>query len=318
MDKKVQKGTLILIIILLAIFIPLAGLGVYYKFAGPVENSIKENTNKEFFFDNKLWFYKEDGSLLGTYNCLSNNCNYAKNSIDDSNYGLNYFLENKDAKIKIINNRYAILSDNNSFSEAFVFDIVNNISYKMAAYLSAKDYGVGLANNMLIVQNSEKKYGVIKLDNAIEIVLPFEYDFIGLKNKLDSDGKLLTDYFITYKNNSWVLTDKNGAFLTVNITDSIIDFTGTYIITKNSQNLYHIINYNNESLITEDFAKLAFVDKYLACTTTQNTFYLYDLANKEIVSEIYDISDDDIIITEVDTNNNVIISINDTVMETIS
>ena len=318
MDKKVQKGALILIIILLIIFVPLACLGLYFRFSGPVESPVKENVGKEFFFDNKLWFYKEDGSLLGTYECTTKNCNYALNTVDDSNYGLDSFESNEDERIKIIDNRYAILNDNETSEEAFVYDIVNNTSYKMAAYVSAKDYGVGLADNMLIVKNSAQKYGVIKLADTIEIVLPFEYDFIGLKNEVNSEGKLATDYFITLKNGNWNLTDKNGATLTVDIADTIIDYTGTYIITKNNQEIYHLINYNNEAILTDDFANLSFIDKYLSCTTVDNTFYLYDLANKKIASETYDITANDEILTDVDTNNNVVISINDQVVETIS
>ena len=318
MDKKVQKGALILIIILLIIFVPLAGLGLYFRFSGPVESPVKENVGKEFFFDNKLWFYKEDGSLLGTYECTTKNCNYALNTVDDSNYGLDSFESNEDERIKIIDNRYAILNDNENSEEAFVYDIVNNTSYKMAAYVSAKDYGIGLADNMLIVKNSAQKYGVIKLADTIEIVLPFEYDFIGLKNEVNSEGKLATDYFITLKNGNWNLTDKNGATLTVDIADTIIDYTGTYIITKNNQEIYHLINYNNEAILTDDFANLSFIDKYLSCTTVDNTFYLYDLANKKIASETYDITANDEILTDVDTNNNVVISINDQVVETIS
>lgn len=318
MDKKVQKGALILIIILLIIFVPLAGLGLYFRFSGPVESPVKENVGKEFFFDNKLWFYKEDGSLLGTYQCTTKNCNYALNTVDDSNYGLDSFESNEDERIKIIDNRYAILNDNETSEEAFVYDIVNNTSYKMAAYVSAKDYGVGLADNMLIVKNSAQKYGVIKLADTIEIVLPFEYDFIGLKNEVNSEGKLATDYFITLKNGNWNLTDKNGATLTVDIADTIIDYTGTYIITKNNLEIYHLINYNNEAILTDDFANLSFIDKYLSCTTVDNTFYLYDLANKKIASETYDITANDEILTDVDTNNNVVISINDQVVETIS
>ncbi len=318
MDKKVQKGALILIIILLIIFVPLACLGLYFRFSGPVESPVKENVGKEFFFDNKLWFYKEDGSLLGIYECTTKNCNYALNTVDDSNYGLDSFESNEDERIKIIDNRYAILNDNETSEEAFVYDIVNNTSYKMAAYVSAKDYGVGLADNMLIVKNSAQKYGVIKLADTIEIVLPFEYDFIGLKNEVNSEGKLATDYFITLKNGNWNLTDKNGATLTVDIADTIIDYTGTYIITKNNQEIYHLINYNNEAILTDDFANLSFIDKYLSCTTVDNTFYLYDLANKKIASETYDITANDEILTDVDTNNNVVISINDQVVETIS
>ena len=92
MNPKVQKGALIVLIILLCIFVPLAGAGLYFKYTGSSEPATLENTNKDFFFDNQLWFYsKSDGSLLGTYSCENPICGYALNTNNDAEYEINSY-----------------------------------------------------------------------------------------------------------------------------------------------------------------------------------------------------------------------------------
>ena len=317
MNPKVQKGAFILLIILLAIFVPLAGVSMFFRFTGPTESSSKENVNKEFYFDNKLWFYQNDGTLLGTYECKTTNCGYAINTLTDEEYGIHSPSTSKDTPISLINERYAILTDSTTSTEAFVYDIVNGTSYQQAAYLSAKDYGIGISDNLLIVENANHQYGVIRLSNMIEPVLTLEYNFIGLKDQKDEEGKVLADYFIVSNDNGWRLMDQNGAVLTSTLKDAIVDYTGTYLITRNENNYYHVVDYNNNSILPDDFANLSFTDKYLNCFTISGEFYVYDIANQEIVSSTYKIDENDDVLTTVDPNNNVVISINNSVVETI-
>ena len=134
MNPKVQKGALFLIIFLLVIFVPLACYGLFLKLTGPGETSGLDNVNHEFYFDNKLWFYQDDGTLLGTYECKTSHCGYAVNTINDDEYGVNSATVAEDEPIKIINNRFAVLTDTSdtSITEAFIYDIVSGVSYPMA------------------------------------------------------------------------------------------------------------------------------------------------------------------------------------------
>ena len=319
MNPKVQKGALFLIIFLLIIFVPLAGYGLFLKLTGPGETTGLDNVNHEFYFDNKLWFYQDDGTLLGTYGCKTSHCGYAVNTIADGEYGVNSAPVAEDEPIKIINNRFAVLTDTSdtSVTEAFIYDIVSGVSYQQAAYLSAKDYGIGISGNLLIVENASHQYGVIRLNDVITPVVPIQYTFIGLTDQKDENGKILADYFIVAKENGWRLIDQNGAMLTSEILEAIVDYTGTYLITRSEEGYYHLLDYNNNSILSEDFSYLSFTDKYLNCFTTTNEFYVYDIANQEIVSQTYTIDEDDEVLTTVDPNNNVVISINNEVVETI-
>ena len=318
MNPKIKKGSLITIIVLLVIFVPLAVIGTISHFANKEETTSNDNTNpnQEFYYNNALWFYGPNKELLNTYACTTTNCGYALNNLEDSKYGLEFFDLEPETAIKTIADRYAVLKDAKT-EEAFIYDYVNGISYKMAAYMSAKDYGIGLSDNRLIVQNKNGQYGVIKLADAIEVSIPMEYGFLGLKGDLDDNGLLLADHFIASKDGLWQLKSANGAVLTEMINNPIVDFTGTYIITKNSQNQYELKNYENESIIEGVFKKLSFTDRYINVTTMDSQFYIYDPEIHSIISETYDITDNDEIFSTVDTNNNVVISLNNEVVETI-
>ncbi len=319
MNPKVQKGALFLILFLLVIFVPLAGFGVFLKLTGSDRSNTLDNVNHEFYFDNKLWFYQDDGTLLGTYECKTSKCGYAMNVVTDGEYGVNSIEVEENEPIKIINNRFALLTDtlDETTTEAFIYDLVNGISYQQASYFSAKDYGVGIGGNLLIVENASHQFGVIRLNDIIAPVLPIQYSFIGLTDQKDETGKLLADYLIVANENSWRLIDQNGAMLTSEIFEPIVDYTGTYLITRNEEGYYHLVDYNNNALLEEDFSNLSFTDKYVNCFTTTNEFYVYDVASQEIVSQIYPIDDRDEVLSVIDTNNNVVISINNRVVETI-
>ena len=65
-----DKKTLVVIIVLLVIFVPLAVMGIYQHITKE-EQEIAENVNHEFIFNNRVYFYVDD-NLVGTYEC--SNC----------------------------------------------------------------------------------------------------------------------------------------------------------------------------------------------------------------------------------------------------
>ena len=73
-----DKKTLITIIILLVVFLPLGLVGTIKHFSTSKTNvDVNSNPNKEFIYNNKLYFYYEN-ELLATYECST--CN---NSVMD-------------------------------------------------------------------------------------------------------------------------------------------------------------------------------------------------------------------------------------------
>ena len=98
-----RKSTLIVIIVLLVIFLPLAIFTTTMHMKD--KNQVIESPNHEFFYNGKLYFYHND-ELLGTYTCESDDyCDYAI-SRNNFSYELAEHKGETNEKIPLINNRY--------------------------------------------------------------------------------------------------------------------------------------------------------------------------------------------------------------------
>lgn len=322
MNPKIQKGTLITIIILLIILIPLTVAGFYFHFAGTPEDSTTDNPNHEFHYNNALWFYDDNGNLLSTYECETDNCNYADSYTNDQEYAIDFYQSDEESTDHtmdyIINNQYVFLTDFASANhEAFLYDVKNGTSYKSVTYSSVKNYDVGIAGNLFIVENSDHKYGVLQIGLTAQLVIPFEYDFIGLINETDEDGRVLGDYFVAMQGGSWYILGSGDAVLTEGIPDEIVTYNGTYIITKDVQENYHLINYQNEPVLEESFIDLSFTDRYLNCVTSSRQFYVFDLESNTTISNTYALLLTDTYETVINQTGDLEIYINNQITETI-
>lgn len=322
LNPKIQKGTLITIIILLVVFVGLTAAGFYFHFAGTPEENIVENPNHEFHYNNALWFYDTDNNLIGTYECETANCNFATSYTNDTEYTIDSYQEESTEEINhidtLINNQYVFLTDfENIEHEAFLYDVKNGVSYKSVTYSSVKDYGIGIAENRFIVENSEHKYGVLQIEGLAQLILPFEYDFIGLINTTGEDKLLLSDYFVVLQDGNWSIVDANGAVLTEQIPEEIVTYNGSYIITVDTLNNYHIVNYQNERVLTEDFLELSFTDRYLNCVTLNRDFYVLDLVSGMPITNTYALLPTDTYNTEINADSDLEVYINNVLEQTI-
>ena len=111
-----DKKTLITIIVLLVIMIPISGYATYKHFYIP-KNTLKENTNKEMFFDNKVYLYL-DGQFLGYYDCTT--CSKVDYIINDNSYHTNYYRNGTEDMNGAINSMYAIFKEND---QAVVYNL---------------------------------------------------------------------------------------------------------------------------------------------------------------------------------------------------
>jgi len=317
-SSKIQKGALITIIVLLLIFVPLTISAFYFKLSG--RDTSKENVNKEFHFDNKLWFYDDTGSLLGTYECETANCDLAVNFENDKEYSLASISNSESISIPIYHNQYAFLRDESDASshKAFLFDIKSGKAYKEMTYEAVKNYGVGIADDMLILENDSHKFGVMKIGAVMMPLLSFEYDFIGLLDSRNEDGEVLADYFVTLKDGFWSIISQSGAVVAENIVAEIVSFNGTYIITHDNSNVYHLIDFQNNDVLGQTFKNLSFTDRYLNCFTNDNYFYVYDLMKQEIISEEYSLRNKDQVDTKINAGGNLEIYINEKLKATVT
>ncbi len=320
-SPKVQKAAVITIVLLLVIFSFLSGYGIYLKVTTKteIETPEKENLEKEKYFDGKLWFYNEEGKLLGTYQCDTLNCDIGKNVINDTLYSIDYYVSEEEY-FQIMNNRYIFLKDNEdeTSEEVFLFDIIHNVAYKANKYKSVKNYGIGLENNLYIVENGAGKFGILQVDTNPYMTVPFEYDFIGVINQIGEDGLLITDYFVTLSDGYWNIMAKNQIILTSSIMNEIVTFNEEYVIVKDNLDNYQLLNYNGTSKLSISFQKLSFTEKYLNCLTLDQEFYVYNISAGYPISEPFAIREGDMVETIITEQNQLEIYVNDNLEEIVS
>lgn len=310
MDNKHKKGAFIITLVLFLIFLPLTVIGIMYH-----KQNKDDNPNKVFYLNNKLYFYSK-GNLLGTYECQFKNCGYAKESNLDSDYKIDSYVSLLTPKI--INNKYAFISDyKDNQSMIYLFDIKNNDSSIM--YESYNDYGIGINDNYYIIKGLNGLYGVIKVTDKVETVIPFNYEYIALYNKVDLEtNKLDNSKFIVKKDNKWKLIDASEGEYTALFDDVITAYDDTTVITK-KDDFYNLSLYNGTPKVIGSFInykKLNYIGNYLEVIDITNNYYIYNLNTMSKVSQSYIVNENTQITTE-EKDNSIIIVIDGEEKETI-
>ncbi len=307
---KNKKIALINIVILLVIFLPITIIGLVKHIQ---DSAVIENPNHDFFYDNSLWFYDAKDNLINTYKCKSSICELAKPIIDDDTYHINYYKDGVDDVIKYNGSSHTFINDNNVIS---LYDIRNGKSF--INLKSIKTYNTTLDNNLYIVQNGiNNLWGVIKIDNTgtndFKNIIPLDYEFIGLKNKLTEDGKLDTETFIVSKNSMWYLINQTNTTMCQAIDMPLVDYSPNYIIGYRDE--YMIFNYNGERLYEQyHIDSYTYADKYIGLIQDQ-TLYVYN--NIELL-KTYELSGDNNDISFTYSDNKLNISIGNLLLDSLN
>lgn len=277
-----NKGVLILIIVLMVITSTFAIWGYIANLSGVNKVPVRENVNRDFHYENKLYFYNLL-ELIGTYECKTSSCDYAKGTIDDNKYSLNYYKDAKESPIKYIAKRYAFLTDGSD--DIIFYDILNK--QVKDTYKAVKNYEIGLDNDLYIVQDKNNKWGVLKIENVAGQVIDFKYDFIGVQNKLsENTTKLASDKFVVKSVEGWTLVNENDVIKASYFINPIYSYNDDYVITKNG-NYYYINSITGNLLISDPFLYAELAGKYVGVLNQYNQFYLINPINGSTVSQNY-------------------------------
>ena len=193
-----DKKTLITIIVLLVIFLPMALFGTIKSFSTTKPDVKDDNPNKEFKYNNKLYFYYND-KLLSTYECST--CTLATSSIDDINYHTNYYKSDDKELAGVLNEYYGLFKEKDNI---ILYNLVNN--KKIDSYKSIKNYNIEATSKFAITEKSSGK-GVIFFDLS-NSPIPNVYEYITLPSHI-IDNKLDTSKFIVKKDNMWSVISAN-------------------------------------------------------------------------------------------------------------
>jgi len=302
MKKNNNIGVLIVIIILLIVFVPSAIYGTYHHFKN---KALGGNPNKEFYHEGKLYFYNND-KLLGTYECVSDNCGYATNYVD-SNYLFESFNKEKN-EIKG-NDDFAFISDNN---KVILYDIKKQT--KIIEYKEVKNYSTGISGNYYILKNENDLWGIISVTNTVNLIIPFDYQYLGLKEKYDLNEELDASKIIAKRNEMWeIITLKEKQL--VNVSYEIIDYSDDLVVTKADR--VYIYDYNNNQVLSGYDLETARLLESLAICTTSNGFYVVFNAKTNKIIKTLPITNNGEYIFTIEENN-LVINQNDQTIETIA
>lgn len=289
-----RKAAFIIIIVLLVISIPCSIIGIAYKFI----SSNKEITpptirpNQEFYQDGILNFY-DYGELLGQYSCKNVNgyCGWAFETIDDDHYNLKYYNDDSIDNIYLVSNRYAFLIDIPEVLESYenreiiLYDVID--AKEISTYKGVKDYSVGINNDYYIVKNEEDKWGVIQLTgNGLTEVIPFEYDYIGLKEDLNSSTlKIISNIFAVLKNDEWFLIDLNNSQLSRPVATPIINYNKDSMIV-NYYSKESLFNYQGiVQLGGQAYNYIEYVKDYVGYIDNNNNFSVIDYNTDAMITQ---------------------------------
>lgn len=259
-----DKKTLITIIVLLVIFLPIGLFGTIKSFSTTKSDVKDDNPNKEFKYNNKLYFYYND-KLLSTYECST--CTLATSSIDDINYHTNYYKSDDKELAGVLNEYYGLFKENDNI---ILYNLVNN--KKIDSYKSIKNYNIDATSKFAITEKSNGM-GVIFFDLSSSPI-PNEYEYISLPAHI-IDNKLDTSKFIVKKDNMWSVISANKKVDVAPIIDEIVDFNDSYYITF-ANNTYHIYDRNNiEYLENLPKTNVYGVGKYIF-VLNNNQLFIYE------------------------------------------
>ena len=286
MQKKNKKHVFIIIIVLLAIFLSLGLGGFILALEGAQSSLISKaptNIDREFFYEGFLYFYDENEKLVGVYECQnkSGHCGYALETIDDNSYSLNYYNDETIDEVKMINNKYAFIVDaitkDDSSNKIYLYNILD--SRIVLELVAIKNYTIGIEENRYIVKNADGKWGVLSMDSENPVtIIPFEYDYIGVKDNKNEFGYLIADKYVGYKENQWYVIDNNNANLSAAYNNMIADYNGNYVITKALY--YYLSDYTGNLLYNgSGYREISFTGNYINLLNRTNFLVVVDPVN---------------------------------------
>ncbi len=227
-----------------------------------------------YYKDGTLHFLGADGNEVGTYECENKSaslCYVGFNKTDDT-FDIPTLLDEKgqpkDQRYPIVDDAYAYVVDNKEEANAKIklYSIKDNKVLK--EYQSVKAYD----DNYAIVA-TDKKYGLIKVEDGITSLIEEQYDYLGMIN---GENNLLAKYNKGYK-----IIDKNNKSLSGNFSSSyeITNYNDNFVVAKVS-GVYTIYDYK-ATLLDKEYDYITIKDNYIFLVK-DNNLYIKDKDKNKI------------------------------------
>lgn len=303
-----KKPVLITIVVLLLIFTPLTIIGLLFR---DDRHPLEENPTHDFFYKGYLWFYDKNDEFLSKYECMTNICDYTTGIINDDTYSMKYYKEGNSPKMTLLDDKYTFLTDG---SVIYLYDAQSGSA--LQTYKALKNYSTNINGDYYIIQNTDDLWGVLMVNEMLASVLPFEYDFIGLPNRILTENTLASDKFIVKKDNKWFIVNNKNNVISGYIDNPIIEITEDYIFSKD-ENKVRVYSYNNfEYLTAFQIKDYILIDGYVGIITDNFVLVYKHLGENYIKSVTIPNKDAQVTFERKDNNLNVLMDGN--VVETIA
>ena len=210
-----------------------------------------------------------------------------------------------------------IMMVNYAFITDGVIISLYNISLgkSMQTYKEVKNYNINLQNNVYILKNNDDLWGVLSVSENLRAVLPFEYDFIGLKTNNVNENNLLIDKYIVLQDNHWFLVDSMNNVLSGKIENPIIDYDEKYLFSKIADEI-KIYDYEGNELLDNYIINDYIISDGYYGIITDNYILIYKELNNAYLKLIPQITKDKLVELEKD-NNKLVVKVDGNIIENI-
>ncbi len=261
---KNNRLVLPLIIFLLIIFLPVAVLGVSNKVYHAI---IGENPHHLHKIDNRLYYYNDQGSFIGYYDCQNVSCDDARSTIDDKDFY--YYQEATDDALGVFSEEYVFIQDGD---DIVLYNL--KINKDLFHYQTMKTYGSIIAQAYVILGDSQGRYHVY--DTYSKTTLSTTYDFIGASDSMMNmtpNGLILA----VKSGEDWDLIRPDGESLGLNLSGGqVYNYDDNCVYLKKDGH-YFLLNYNNEKVLdTTVIDDIAWKNGFIILTNSFGDIIIYD------------------------------------------
>lgn len=269
-----KKKKILIIVIPIIVLIIVGGILLYFLvFKKEEEKRLEEpevivEKNNYRYEDGTLVFLDSNKKEIGRYEC--------QNKDEDKCYIAYYSSEDSfDITKKVYSNNKGINEYSDIFNQKYVFiydsavlDSNTIILYNLKDNAKEEEYASikAVKDNYLIVKNKSDKYGLLELNDTVNTIIDFNYDFLAyLPDK---------DNLVAKNNDKSKIIDYNNQSLSKEMEGNIKNYNEKYISVELNKD-YKLYDYAGNNVIDKESDFYTFKDGYIILINNKKV-YAYD------------------------------------------
>ena len=279
-----KKKKIIIIVVPVLLLLLIIGLVLFFVFRDteevvpePDEPEVIVEMDNYIYQDGILIFLNSNGDEIGTYECTNKSedlCFVSTYSEEDEFDGPRNVYQDESVVLrqsKIYHDRYVFVFDNESIEDNGI------ILYNIEDQESVDTYNLvkGFSDSdLVILRDSDNRYGVLELGADISEILGFSYDYIGRMNS-ESD-------FVVNTNARYYIYNTEGEALSQGLRYEIKSYDEEHIVVDS--NGYYVYDYDGNLIFDDAYDYIELLDDY-AVLIDSNQIFIRDYQNNRYNEE---------------------------------